>query len=78
MNYFYDFNDFYFILIILHLFFTAFHDSMPKSPKFTVDDGEDDTDLHEDIRQLFHESSPNQQEVNIPSSKYIAHALREK
>jgi len=54
------------------------YDSMPKSPKFTVDDGEDDTDLHEDIRQLFHESSPGQQELNIPSSKYIAHALREK
>lgn len=53
------------------------YDSMPKSPKFTVDDGEDDADLHEDIRQLFHETT-NQLEVNIPSSKYIAHALREK
>ena len=50
---------------------------MPKSPKFNIEDEEDDADLHEDIKQLLHEST-NQEEPNIPSSKYIAHALREK
>ena len=54
------------------------YDSMPKSPKFSVDDGDDDADLHEDIRQLFHENSNPNPEINLPSSKYIAHALREK
>ena len=51
---------------------------MPKSPKFNIEDDEDDADLHEDIKQLLHESTHQEEQLNIPSSKYIAHALREK